>query len=51
MDSLRCIYMYYDIESNIRKNQSGSPDFGIQGKSLCIYVLFFMLSPLFIFCF
>jgi len=33
MNSSACIYMYCDIERNIKKkNQSSSPGFGIQGK-------------------
>ena len=44
LDALACINMYYNIERNIRKNQVGSPGFGIQGKSLCISVLCVMLS-------
>ena len=33
------------------KNQTGSPNLGSRGKSLCISVLFFMLLLLFILCF
>jgi len=44
LDALTCINMYCNIERNIMKNQAGSPDFGIQGKSLCICVLCVMLS-------
>ena len=50
LDASACVYMYCNIERNIMKNQAGSPNFGIQGKSLCIFFLCFMLSPLFIFC-
>ena len=32
LDALACINMYCNIESNIMKNQAGSPNFGIQGK-------------------
>ena len=38
MDASKCIYMYCNIERNIMKNQSGSPDFGIQEKSLYILI-------------
>ena len=44
LDALACIYMYCNIETNIMKNQSGSPSFGIQGKSLYICVSCVMLS-------
>jgi len=44
LDALACINMYYNIERNIMKNQTGSPSFGIQVKSLCICVLCVMLS-------
>ena len=44
LDASACINMYCNIERNIMKNQAGSPDFGIQGKSLCICVLCVMLS-------
>jgi len=44
LDASACINTYYNIERNIMKNQVGSPDFGIQGKSLCICVLRVMLS-------
>jgi len=43
MDASTCIYMYCNIERNIMKNQFGSPGFGIQGKYLCIYFLFFAM--------
>ena len=50
-----CIYIYIYIccntERNIMKNQDGRPDLGSRGKYLCIFVLCFMLSLLFIFCF
>ena len=49
MDALACIYMYCNIEKNIMKNQSGSLNLGSKGKSLCIFVLRVMLSPLFFF--
>jgi len=39
MDASTCIYMYCDIERNVMKNQSGSPDFGIQGK-ISVYICF-----------
>jgi len=32
LDASACINMYYNIESNIMKNQDGSLGFGIQGK-------------------
>ena len=51
LNASACINMYCNIERSIMKNQSGSHDFGIQGKSLCITILCFMLSPLFILCF
>ena len=51
MNSSACIYMYCKIERGIMKNKVGSPDLGSRGKYLCIYVLCFMLSLLFIFCF
>ena len=38
------MFMYYNIERNIMKNQAGSPSFGIQGKYLCICVSCVMLS-------
>ena len=44
LDASACINMYCNNERNIMKNQAGSPGFGIQGKSLCICVLCFMLS-------
>ena len=44
LDASACINMYCNIETNIMKNQAGSPSFGIQGKSLCICVLCVMLS-------
>ena len=33
------IYMCCNIKRNIMKNQSGSPDFGIQGK-ISVYICF-----------
>ena len=42
--ALACINMYCNIKRNIMKNQVGSPNFGIQGKYLCICVLCVMLS-------
>ncbi len=33
------VYVYCNIERIIMKNQFGSPGFGIQGRSLCIFVL------------
>jgi len=44
LDASTCINMYCNIERNIMKNQAGSPGFGIRGKSLCICVLYVMLS-------
>ena len=44
MDALACIYMHCNIERIIIKNQFGSPGLGSRGKSMCIYVLCFMLS-------
>ena len=43
LDASTCINMYCNIERNAMKNQSGSPGFGIQGKSVCICVLCVML--------
>ena len=43
LDASACINMYCNIERNIMKNQAGSLDFGIQGKSLCICVLCVMI--------
>ena len=48
---LRHVYMCCNTERNIMKNQAGRPDLGSRGKSLCISVLCFMLSLLFILCF
>ena len=45
------IYMCCNTTRNIMKNQAGRLDLGSRGKSLCISVLCFMLSLLFIFCF
>jgi len=44
LDASACINMYCKIEKNIMKNHAGSPGFGIQGKTLCVSVLCFMLS-------
>jgi len=44
LDASACINMYYNIERKLMKNQAGSLGFGIQGKSLCICVLYVMLS-------
>jgi len=44
LDASASINMYYNIERNIMKNQAGSLDFGIEGKSLCICFLCVMLS-------
>jgi len=44
LDASACINMYCNIERNIMKNQAVSPGFGIQGKSLCIWLLCIMLS-------
>jgi len=44
LDASACINVYYNIERNIMKNQACSPGFLIQGKSLCVCVLFVMLS-------
>ena len=46
-----CIYMCCNTKRNIMKNQAGRPDLGSREKSLCLSVLCFMLSLLFIFCF
>ena len=47
---LACIYMCCNTKRNIMKNQFGSPDLGSRGKYLCISILCFKLSLLFIFC-
>ena len=44
-----CIYMCCNTKRNIMKNQVGCPDLGSRGKSLCLSILCFMLSLLFIF--
>ncbi len=46
LDASACINMYCNIESNIMKNQAGSPGFGIQ----CICVLYVMLSHFYFSC-
>jgi hypothetical protein len=47
-----CIYMCCcNTKRNIMKYQAGRPDLGSRGKSLCLSVLWFMLSLLFIFCY
>ena len=46
-----CIYMCCNTKRNIMKNQVGCPDLGSRGKSLCLSVLCFMISLLFIFCY
>ena len=51
MNASTCIYMCCNTKRNIMKNQVGSPDLGSRGKSLCLSVLCFMLSLLFIFCY
>ena len=43
MDASACIYMYCNIERNIMKNQSGSPNFGIQRKIYMHYFFFYVL--------
>ena len=50
MYSSSCIYMCCNTKRNIMKNQAGRPDLGSKEKSLCLSVLCFMLSLLFIFC-
>ena len=50
LDASTCINTYCNIEMSIMKNQSSSPDFGIQGK-ISVYVCFMCYSlTLFIFC-
>ena len=49
MDALACIYMYFNIERNIMKNQSSRPGFGMQGE-IYVYICF-MCYALAIFCF
>jgi len=50
LDALACIYMYYNIERNIMKNQASSPSFGIQGK-ISVYMCFMCSAlTLFILC-
>jgi len=45
MDSSTCIYMYYNIERNMTKNQSSSPSFGIRRKiSMYICFMFYALA-------
>lgn len=51
MDASACIYMHCNIERNIMKNESGSPNFGIQVKISVYIFLCVMILPLFIFCF
>ena len=41
LDALACINIYSNIERNIMKDQSGSPNFGIQGK---IFMYLFWVS-------
>ena len=49
MYALACIYMcVVTLKGIIMKNQAGRPDLGSRGKSLCLSVLCFMLSLLFI---
>ena len=63
---LRHVYICCNTKRNIMKNQVGHPDLGSRGESLCIvgrpnlgsrgeslciFVLCFLLSPLFIFCY
>jgi len=41
--------MYYNIEMNIMKNQSGSPGFAIRGKiSVYICFMFYVLAIIYI---
>ncbi len=50
LDASACINMYCNIETNISKNQSGSPGFGIQLK-ISVYMCFmFYALVLFILC-
>ena len=50
LDASPCINMYYKIKRNIKKNQSGSLGFWIQGK-ISVYMCFMCYSiSLFIFC-
>ena len=51
MYALTRIYMCCNTKRNIMKNQVGRPDLGSRGKSLCLFILCFMLSLLFIFYF
>jgi len=50
LDAWTCINMYYNIERNIMKNQSGSPDFGIQGKISMYMCFMYYALAFFIFC-
>ena len=43
--------MCFNTKTNIMKIKVGHPDLGSRGKYLCLFVLYFMLSLLFIFCF
>ena len=50
LDASACINMYCNIERNIMKNKSGSPNFVIHGK-ICVYMCFMYYAlALFIFC-
>ena len=45
LDASACINIYCNIERSIKKNQAGSPSFGIQGKIFVyIYFLFYALT-------
>ena len=50
LDALACMYMYYNIERNIMKNQSGSPGFGIHGKIFVYMCFMYYALAFFIFC-
>ena len=52
LDASECIYMYYNIERNIMKNQYGSPGFGIKGK-IFVYICFmcYALAIVYFLCF
>jgi len=45
MDASACIYVYSNIKTNIMKNPSSSPSFGIYGKMyVYIYFMFYALA-------
>lgn len=50
MDASSRIYMYFNIEMNIMKNQSGSHGFRIQAKIFVfIYFMFYALAIVYIY--